>query len=78
MKLMEKKDETTELLREIRDLEKEEVSMLRAEKMMDAKGQRSMTTRFVLRVIYNVVIVAFVIGAFWYFYHTLYGSDLIK
>ncbi len=73
---MEKKDETIELLKEIRDLEQQEVSLLKEEKFLKDKEQNSTSARLVLKIIYNVVIVGFVIGAFWYFYHTLYGTGL--
>jgi len=74
---MVKTDEQTQLLREIRDLLREEQSMRITERKLAEDDKKAKNLMVVLKMIFNLLIGAFTIGAFYYFYHTVYGSGLL-
>lgn len=74
---MPKKDDSIELLKEIRDLERQQLAMMKAEKQITELEKDKDAMKPLFKMIYNGVIIVFVIGAFYYFYHTMYGTGLI-
>jgi hypothetical protein len=74
---MPKADETIQLLTEIRDLQKQQLSLMKADRDISMRDKKSENTKLFLHIAYNLIIAVFVIGAFWFFYHTIYGSGLV-
>jgi hypothetical protein len=68
-----KSDDQMALLKEIRDLQREQLSLLRKQKVSDPRDKKLEIMMFVLHAIYNALIILFVIGGFYYFYHSVVG-----
>ena len=66
-------DEQLKLLKEIRDLQREQLSLIRSTRDETVRSQKTHGAIFIAHVVYNAAIVVFVIVAFYYFYHTMMG-----
>lgn len=74
---MPKADEQTLLLREIRDILREQHALEKAKQQMEEQDQRSKNLMSILHMLFTAVVCVFTVGAFWYFYHTVYGTGLL-
>lgn len=68
---MAKPDETVTLLKEIRDLLREQSSLAKAQHAIAEREKQTKLIGRTLHVILNASIVIFVIGASYYFYHSI-------
>ena len=71
-------DDTASLLREIRDLQREQLAMMKAKQAFEERQKSMKDITTIAKMVFNVFVVVFVIAAFWYFYHTVYSNELFR
>lgn len=70
-------DQTLALLHEIRDLQKQQLAMMKENQEGNQFDKKMDMAKMVMRVVFNVLVVVFVIGAVWYYYSSISKSGLI-